>query len=66
MNRIEDINKLSFDSEQDKLKKQQEIYQQNPDSYNGAIRKNYSWTQNSNDIDINIKVNFQRNIPKNF
>ena len=35
----------------------QKIYQANSESYNGAIRDNYSWSQNISDVDIRIKVN---------
>lgn len=58
---IEKINKEFSDSsiesnQKEKLKKQQEIFQNNPASYNGAIRENYSWTQSIKDIDIQVKV----------
>jgi hypothetical protein len=36
--------------------KTQEIFQNNPSSYNGAERDNYSWTQTIKDIDIKIPV----------
>ena len=56
---LEQINKniKPDDSQTEKLKKEQEIFQKNASSYNGAIRENYSWTQNINDIDIQVKVN---------
>jgi hypothetical protein len=40
-----------------KLKQEQEFYQSNPQSYNGAIRDNYSWTQTIKDIDVQVKIN---------
>ena len=45
--RIEAIKQETFsaESEQDKPKRMQEIFQKNPSSYNGAIRENYSWSQ---------------------
>lgn len=61
LKKVEKINKefsdKSKDSQVEKLKKQQEIFQGNASSYNGAIRENYSWGQNINDIDIQVKVN---------
>ena len=38
------------------LEKQQEVFQSNPSSYNGAIRDKYSWTQSIKDIDVHVKV----------
>jgi hypothetical protein len=40
----------------DTLKKQQKEFQNNPASYNGASRENYSWTQSIKDIDVTVKV----------
>ena len=40
------------------LKKKQEKFQQDPNSYNGAIRENYTWTQTIKDIDVRVKVSF--------
>ena len=34
----------------------QKIYQANPESYNGAIRDNYSWSQSITDVDVRVKV----------
>merc|ERR1739838_1251112 len=34
----------------------QEDFQSNPDSYNGAIRKNYSWTQSHDELDVFLNV----------
>ncbi|OWF52731.1 NudC domain-containing protein 3 [Mizuhopecten yessoensis] len=38
------------------LTKQQEKFQANPASHNGAMRDNYSWSQTINDVDAQIKV----------
>lgn len=66
LKKVEKINKdfsdKSIDSQKEKLKKQQEVFQSNASSYNGAIRESYSWGQNINDIDIQVKVNIQINI----
>lgn len=48
----------SNDSVKEKLKKQQEIFQKNPASYNGAIRDVYLWTQTIKDIDIQVNVKY--------
>ena len=32
------------------------MFQSNPDSYNGAIRDNYCWSQNYDDVDVKIPV----------
>ncbi|KAL3877295.1 hypothetical protein ACJMK2_035025 [Sinanodonta woodiana] len=42
--------------EEAKLKKQQEYFQSKPDSYNGAMRDNYSWSQTITDVDVRVKV----------
>ncbi|KAL3873504.1 hypothetical protein ACJMK2_036613 [Sinanodonta woodiana] len=42
--------------EEVKLKKQQEYFQSRPDSYNGAVRDNYSWSQTITDVDVKVKV----------
>lgn len=34
----------------------QEEFQMNPDSYNGAVRHNYSWSQNYEDVDVKVAV----------
>lgn len=34
----------------------QTAFQANPDSHNGAIRENYSWSQNYDDVDVKITV----------
>ncbi|NP_001015778.1 nudC domain-containing protein 3 isoform X2 [Xenopus tropicalis] len=36
--------------------KEQEDYQADPDSYNGAIRKNYVWSQDYTDVEIKVPV----------
>ncbi|ESO07290.1 hypothetical protein HELRODRAFT_170619 [Helobdella robusta] len=38
------------------LEKLQKIYQANSESYNGAIRENYTWSQSILDLDIRVKV----------
>lgn len=35
---------------------EQENFQKDPSSYNGASRQNYSWTQSIKDIDVRVKV----------
>ena len=34
----------------------QKEFQDNPESYNGAVRDNYSWSQSITDTDIRVKV----------
>lgn len=34
----------------------QECYQADPDSYNGAIRENYSWSQDYTDVEVRVHV----------
>nr|XP_018667772.1 nudC domain-containing protein 3-like isoform X2 [Ciona intestinalis] len=34
----------------------QTVFQSNPDSYNGAIRDRYQWSQNYDDVDVKIVV----------
>jgi len=34
----------------------QEDFQKHPDSFNGAVRENYTWSQNYEDVDIKVKV----------
>uniref|UniRef100_A0A8B9F2S9 NudC domain-containing protein 3 n=1 Tax=Amazona collaria TaxID=241587 RepID=A0A8B9F2S9_9PSIT len=34
----------------------QEQFQTNPDSYNGAVRENYSWSQDYSDLEIKVPV----------
>lgn len=35
----------------------QEDFQKDPDSYNGAVRKNYTWSQDYTDVEIKVPVN---------
>ena len=37
-------------------KDKQSVFQSNPDSYNGAIRDKYCWSQNYDDVDVKIPV----------
>lgn len=34
----------------------QEKYQSDPDSYNGAVRENYSWSQDYTDVEVRVFV----------
>jgi hypothetical protein len=34
----------------------QEQFQKNPDSYNGAIRENYIWSQDYTDLEVRVPV----------
>ncbi|MBN3283648.1 NUDC3 protein, partial [Polyodon spathula] len=34
----------------------QELFQANPDSYNGAVRENYTWSQDYTDLEIRVPV----------
>ncbi|XP_075767012.1 nudC domain-containing protein 3 isoform X2 [Pelodiscus sinensis] len=36
--------------------KRQEQFQTNPDSYNGAVRENYAWSQDYSDLEIKVPV----------
>ncbi|XP_077161907.1 nudC domain-containing protein 3 [Paroedura picta] len=36
--------------------KKQEQFQANPDSYNGAVRENYTWSQDYSDLEIKVPV----------
>nr|XP_039265064.1 nudC domain-containing protein 3-like [Styela clava] len=38
------------------IQKTQEEYQSNPESYNGAVRDKYTWSQNYDDIDVIVPV----------
>uniref|UniRef100_A0A8C0J5V9 NudC domain-containing protein 3 n=1 Tax=Chelonoidis abingdonii TaxID=106734 RepID=A0A8C0J5V9_CHEAB len=38
------------------FRKKQEQFQTNPDSYNGAVRENYSWSQDYSDLEIKVPV----------
>lgn len=34
----------------------QELFQRNPDSYNGAVRENYTWSQDYTDLELKVPV----------
>lgn len=34
----------------------QEKFQSDPDSYNGAVRENYSWSQDYTDVEVRVVV----------
>ncbi|MGH0190452.1 UNVERIFIED_CONTAM: hypothetical protein FKN15_046222 [Acipenser sinensis] len=36
--------------------KKLELFQANPDSYNGAVRENYTWSQDYTDLEIRVPV----------
>ena len=38
------------------LPRGQEQFQTNPDSYNGAVRENYAWSQDYSDLEIKVPV----------
>ncbi|XP_027704277.1 nudC domain-containing protein 3 [Vombatus ursinus] len=38
------------------LLKRQEQFQKNPDSYNGAVRENYTWSQDYSDLEVKVPV----------
>ena len=38
--------------------RQQKKFQLNPESYNGAARDNYSWSQSITDVDVHVMVGF--------
>ncbi|XP_044293306.1 nudC domain-containing protein 3 [Varanus komodoensis] len=38
------------------LPRKQEQFQANPDSYNGAVRENYVWSQDYSDVEIKVPV----------
>ncbi|XP_049750456.1 nudC domain-containing protein 3 isoform X2 [Elephas maximus indicus] len=38
------------------LPKRQEQFQKNPDSYNGAVRENYIWSQDYMDLEVKVPV----------
>lgn len=49
--------KANDDEDDDpELTRLQKIFQANPESYNGAIRENYSWSQSITDVDARVKV----------
>ncbi|KAK7502002.1 hypothetical protein BaRGS_00006754 [Batillaria attramentaria] len=42
--------------EDDGQERLQKMYQANPESYNGAVRENYSWSQSITDTDVRVTV----------
>ncbi|CAM5177754.1 unnamed protein product [Eretmochelys imbricata] len=44
------------ESQPSALPKRQEQFQTNPDSYNGAVRENYTWSQDYSDLEIKVPV----------
>ncbi|XP_063090467.1 nudC domain-containing protein 3 isoform X3 [Cavia porcellus] len=38
------------------LPRAQEQFQRNPDSYNGAVRENYTWSQDYTDLEVRVPV----------
>ncbi|XP_062615931.1 nudC domain-containing protein 3-like [Saccostrea cucullata] len=38
------------------LAAKQQVFQSNPESYNGAVRDNYSWSQSITDIDLRVNI----------
>lgn len=44
------------EEEDPELVAKQKVFQSNPESYNGAIRDNYTWSQSITDVDIRIKI----------
>lgn len=38
------------------LSRRQEQFQRNPDSYNGAVRDNYTWSQDYTDLELKVPV----------
>jgi len=36
--------------------RQQKKFQLNSESYNGAVRDNYSWSQSISDVDVRVEV----------
>lgn len=51
-----DATTAAADGDNPELTVQQKKFQMNPESYNGAIRDNYSWSQSISDVDIHIRV----------
>ncbi|XP_067396439.1 nudC domain-containing protein 3 [Emydura macquarii macquarii] len=45
-----------LESQPSALPKRQEHFQTNPDSYNGAVRENYAWSQDYSDLEIKVPV----------
>uniref|UniRef100_A0A8C2YPX7 NudC domain-containing protein 3 n=2 Tax=Chinchilla lanigera TaxID=34839 RepID=A0A8C2YPX7_CHILA len=42
--------------EPSELPRAQEQFQRNPDSYNGAVRENYTWSQDYTDLEVRVPV----------
>ncbi|XP_007420098.2 nudC domain-containing protein 3 [Python bivittatus] len=45
-----------LETEQTEFPRKQEQFQANPDSYNGAVRENYTWSQDYSDLEIKVPV----------
>ncbi|XP_053223304.1 nudC domain-containing protein 3 [Podarcis raffonei] len=45
-----------LESQPAELPRKQEQFQANPDSYNGAVRENYAWSQDYSDLEIKVPV----------
>ncbi|XP_048758289.2 nudC domain-containing protein 3-like [Ostrea edulis] len=48
--------KRQDDEDDPELAAKQKVFQANPESYNGAVRDNYSWSQSITDVDIRIQI----------
>lgn len=46
----------SNNEEPTSIPRKQEQFQRNPESYNGAVRENYIWSQDYNDLEIKVPV----------
>ncbi|XP_045213540.1 nudC domain-containing protein 3-like isoform X2 [Mercenaria mercenaria] len=51
-----DTKTKSEEDDDPELTRQQQKFQENPESYNGAVRENYSWAQSITDLDLRVKV----------
>nr|XP_047910164.1 nudC domain-containing protein 3 [Anser cygnoides] len=47
---------VRFPALREVLEERQEQFQTNPDSYNGAVRENYAWSQDYSDLEIKVPV----------
>ncbi|CAF0781724.1 unnamed protein product [Brachionus calyciflorus] len=47
---------LAPQDKKNNTKNEQENFQKNPSSYNGAIRENFCWTQSIKDIDVRVNI----------
>ncbi|XP_066495865.1 nudC domain-containing protein 3 [Tiliqua scincoides] len=45
-----------IETQPEEQSKTQEQFQANPDSYNGAVRENYAWSQDYSDLEIKVPV----------